>query len=269
MIDSFNLYRLAVFVIIFGLMWGWERRAGYSKPKHRISQRWANNLLVSIINTFSLKLLGPLSAISVSLWAETHNIGLLNKWALPTLAAMVITWVVLDFAIYTQHYLAHRWTWFWRIHRMHHADPFFDVSTAIRFHPVEILVSAFIKMAFILLLGAPIMAIVLFEMILSGMAMFNHGNVSITPSLESRLRFFIVTPDMHRIHHSQRAAEHHSNFGFNLTLWDRLFGTYTQRQYDQNFRIGLPEFTDTKINSSLLGMLTIPLRSDRPKNQSK
>ncbi len=257
--------RLTVFILILTAMLVWEKSSAFISTQPRFTKRWFNNVGISVLNSIALSLLGPLSALAVAHWAISHKVGLFNFLDVPAYLSMILSIIFLDLAIYTQHLAAHRFNWFWRIHRMHHADPFFDVTTAIRFHPLEILLSAFIKMTIIVFIGAPVIAVLTFEIILSAMALFNHGNISLPKKIEPAVRWFFVTPDMHRIHHSQLKSEHHSNFGFNLSIWDRIFKTYTKQFRDDNFSIGLSEFHDKKENSTMVGMLTMPFKAT-PKN---
>ncbi len=188
--------------------------------------RWPSNLAVVALNTILLRLLIPTAAVSLALIAEETGWGLLNQLALPGWLAILLSVMVLDLAIYLQHVMFHAVPALWRLHRMHHADLEFDVTTGARFHPIEILLSMAIKLTVVVALGPPAVAVLIFEVLLNGTAMFNHGNVRIPIKLDSVLRWFVVTPDMHRVHHSIIPQETNSNFGFNLPWWDRLFGTY-------------------------------------------
>jgi sterol desaturase/sphingolipid hydroxylase (fatty acid hydroxylase superfamily) len=210
--------------------------------------RWFGNLSVQVVNGILPRLLFPLLPVGLaSLWAE-RGWGLLNAMALPAPAAVLAGILVLDMAIYGQHWLFHRVDPLWRIHRMHHTDLDLDLTTALRFHPVEIVLSLLIKMAVVAVLGPPAVAVLLFEVLLNGMAMFNHGNIRIPRRLDGLLRTIVVTPDMHLVHHSVHRRELNHNYGFNLSWWDRLFGTYQAEPEAgrENMVIGLEGFLDAR-----------------------
>ncbi|TFH87445.1 sterol desaturase family protein [Billgrantia azerbaijanica] len=189
-------------------------------------QRWPSNLAIVVLDTLAVRLFFPLAAVGAALIAAEQGWGLFNLVSVPIWLAVVISVVMLDVAIYFQHRLFHAVPWLWRLHRMHHADLEFDVTTGLRFHPLEILISMGIKLAVVTLLGAPALAVLIFEVLLNATSMFNHGNVRLPARLDRWLRLAVVTPDMHRVHHSIVRQETDSNFGFNLPWWDRLFGTY-------------------------------------------
>ncbi|MDX8395345.1 MAG: sterol desaturase family protein [Mariprofundaceae bacterium] len=194
--------------------------------KQNKTSRWTTNFLIVLLNSLLLRLFIPTGAIGAAIWAESNHIGLLNLISLPDAAVIFIAVILLDLAIYVQHLVVHAVPILWRLHMVHHADQDIDVSTALRFHPLEIVLSMIIKIGVVLLLGAPAEAVLIFEIILNGMAMFNHANVYMPKSMDKILRILFVTPDMHRVHHSIIKQETNSNFGFNLSIWDRLFGTY-------------------------------------------
>lgn len=223
-------------------------------------KRWLANLGIVLINGALVRLVAPAAAVGVALMAEARGIGLLQWVAWPGLLKLVIAVIALDLAIYLQHVMFHAVPLLWRLHRMHHADLDFDVTTGTRFHPVEILLSLGIKAAVILVLGAPAAAVLLFEILLNLTAMFNHSNIRIPVSADSWLRLLVVTPDMHRVHHSTDPAETHRNFGFNLPWWDRLFGTYCAqpRLGHEAMQIGTPAFRDESRCATLKGMLSMP-----------
>ncbi len=189
-------------------------------------RRWPGNLGIVALNSVVLRLLFPAAAVGMALLAEERGWGLLHAVQLPYAVAVIASVVALDLAIYLQHVLFHAVPALWRLHRMHHTDLDFDVTTGARFHPIEILLSMLIKLAAIAALGAPAAAVVIFEVLLNVTAMFNHGNLRLPLALDHYLRWFVVTPDMHRVHHSVEPAEANSNFGFSLPWWDRLLGTY-------------------------------------------
>lgn len=252
--------RLGFFLGILVIMAGWElvapRRAlSTSKPA-----RWANNLGIVLLNSVILRVLFPAGAVGVALLCVRQGWGLLNQADLPDGLAVVLSVVALDFAIYLQHVMFHAVPVLWRLHRMHHADLDFDVTTGARFHPIEIILSMLIKFAVIVVLGAPALAVIVFEVLLNATAMFNHSNVRMPPALDRFIRRFIVTPDMHRVHHSTEDHEANSNFGFNFPLWDRLFGTYQDQPASghENMAIGIRDFRDPKQVDRLAGMLALP-----------
>lgn len=223
--------RLGVFVVVFAVMALLER----TMPKRPLvapkARRWTTNLAIVLIDSAIVRAMAalslPLAAIAAAVHAESRGWGLLNIVSLPGWLEVLIALIALDFAIWLQHLMAHRITILWRLHRMHHADRDFDVTTAIRFHPIEIALSMLYKIAWIFLLGASPLSVLLFEVILNGCALFNHANVALPVGLDRVLRLVVVTPDMHRVHHSVLDREHNSNFGFNLSIWDRMLGTYT------------------------------------------
>ena len=192
--------------------------------------------------------------------AQERGWGLFNNFALPYWLAVGVGVIVLDLIIYLQHVMFHAVPALWRLHMMHHADLDFDLTTGLRFHPIEIILSMLIKFAAIIVLGPPVVAVILFEVILNGMAMFNHGNVGLPEGLDRALRRLVVTPDMHRVHHSVEDDEANSNFGFNLPWWDRLFGTYRDqpRAGHATMTIGIHKYRDTKQVAWLPGMLALP-----------
>jgi len=196
------------------------------RPLHFGRKRWVANLGIAAMDVLIVWLLLPGGAIAAALWAELHDFGLFNQldWfnSVEVLAAVVL----LDLVIYGQHVLFHAVPILWRLHMVHHADRDIDVTTGLRFHPIEILLSMLIKIAAAALLGAPVLAVIIFEIVLNGMAMFNHANVHLPARLDQLLRLLVITPDVHRVHHSIIRTETNSNFGFNLSVWDRLFGTY-------------------------------------------
>ncbi|WP_018294993.1 sterol desaturase family protein [Mariprofundus ferrooxydans] len=217
--------RASVFFAVFAMMVVAEGLA----PRRRLRfgyRRWPANLLIVLINSLLVRLLPVAGAGAVAQWAELHHFGLFHLMAWPPAIALVCAVVLLDLAIYAQHRLFHAVPVLWRLHQVHHADRDIDVTTGLRFHPFEILLSMLIKMAVVALLGASVPAVLLFEVILNGMAMFNHANFRLPVRADAVVRRLFVTPDMHRVHHSVIRRETNSNYGFNLSLWDRLFATY-------------------------------------------
>src|SRR6476620_12527454 len=229
--QSDGLIRLAVFAGVFLLMAAIERVL----PKRRLSvskaRRWLTNLGIAGVDTLVLRVMAalavPVAAVAAAFFAKDHQLGLLNQVDWPYWLRLLIALLVLDLAIWAQHLASHKVPLFWRLHQVHHADRDIDVTTAVRFHPVEIALSMLWKIAVVVPLGAPPLAVFLFEVILNACAMFDHANIALPARLDGALRVAIVTPDMHRVHHSVRFREHDSNYGFNLSIWDRLFRTYT------------------------------------------
>ncbi|OOZ38466.1 fatty acid hydroxylase [Solemya pervernicosa gill symbiont] len=226
------------------------------------SVRWINNLGIVFFNSFLVRVLFPAAAVGVAAFAAENGWGLLNYYQIPFMLAVVLSVVAMDFIIYLQHVLVHAVPMLWRLHRMHHADLDYDVTTGARFHPIEIILSMLIKFATIVVLGPPVVAVIIFEVVLNAMAMFNHGNVGLPAGLDRLLRWLVVTPDMHRVHHSVEDDEANSNFGFNLSWWDRLFGTYRDqpRAGHQGMTIGIHKYRTPKEVSWFPGMLLLPFK---------
>jgi sterol desaturase/sphingolipid hydroxylase (fatty acid hydroxylase superfamily) len=254
------LIRLGAFFGVFALMAAWEVLAPRRALTVSRTVRWANNLGLVALNTVLLRLVFPTAAVGTALLAEAQGWGLLNRLELPPSVVVPLAVVALDFAIYLQHVMFHAVPALWRLHRVHHADLDFDLTTGARFHPIEIGLSMLIKLAVVVLLGAPALAVLLFEVLLNATAMFNHANVRLPEALDRILRWFVVTPDMHRVHHSVEDDETNSNFGFNLPWWDRLLGTYRAqpRGGHQGMTIGIRTYRDPKLCAWLPGMLVLP-----------
>jgi len=221
-----DLLRLGIFVATLFAMALWERSAPRRVPDFPRVGRWRSNLGLGLSNALLVRVLPGLSAVAVAGWCEREGFGLLQRLGAPAAVAIPLAVAVLDLGIWAQHVVFHRVPLLWRLHRVHHTDPDFDPTTATRFHPVEIAISMGVKMAIVAALGAAPGAVVAFEVLLSTTALFNHGNVRLPLALDRRLRLWLVTPDMHRVHHSVVREETDSNYGFNLPWWDRLFGTY-------------------------------------------
>ena len=248
LIQDDAVIRLSVFLAVFAIFAIWELIAPRRKQYYSKSLRWLNNLSITTINVLITRFLIPVTVIYVALFSQSSNLGLLNLVELPEIVAIIIAVLLLDLSIYIQHYIFHKVDFLWRLHRMHHADLEFDVSTAIRFHPVEIILSLVIKMAVVVAIGAPAVAVLLFEIVLNASSMFNHANIRIPRSIDRFLRLFIVTPDMHRVHHSIIRKETNSNFGFNLPWWDYIFRTYRDQPKDGHLEmtIGIESFRDQR-----------------------
>jgi sterol desaturase/sphingolipid hydroxylase (fatty acid hydroxylase superfamily) len=225
MLELEPVIRLSVFAVVLVAMALLER--GFPRRPQRLSwRRWPSNLGLVALSSGLLRLLAPAGAVGVALWAESRGLGLFPALGLPFWVAAPLAVVLLDLLIYAQHRVFHAVPLLWRLHRVHHADPELDASSGLRFHPVEILLSLGIKAAAVVALGAPPEAVLAFEVLLNATSMFNHANVAIPGWLDRPLRWVLVTPDMHRIHHSEIREETDSDFGFCLSWWDRLFGTY-------------------------------------------
>ncbi len=252
--------RLSFFLGVLLVMALWEWRA----PRRALTVskvgRWTSNLGIVVLNSLLLRLIFPATAVGLALFAQTHGWGVFNHLQAPYALAVLASVVAMDLAIYFQHVMFHAVPALWRLHRMHHADLDFDVTTGARFHPIEIILSMLIKFALIVVLGAPAVAVVIFEVLLNATAMFNHSNVRLPPALDRLLRLLVVTPDMHRVHHSVEDDEANSNFGFNLSWWDRLLGTYRDqpRAGHTAMTIGIREFRAERQVDRLPGMLALP-----------
>lgn len=263
------MLRLGVFLGVFAVMATWELVA--PRRPHALSRRarWPGNIGIIVLDTLIVRLLLPAAAVGAAIAAATHGWGVFNLIAWPVWIEIVLTVVLLDLAIYFQHRIFHAVPVLWRLHRMHHADLDLDVTSGARFHPFEILLSVLIKMGVVVALGAPTAAVVIFEIILNATAMFNHSNVAISPKLDAILRWLIVTPDVHRVHHSIIPAETNSNFGFNLPWWDRLFGTWRAQPAAGHLgmTIGLETFRDpgqVRLDRMLIQPFVTPKATSAP-----
>ena len=225
-VESEGWVRLAAFLGAFAAVAGWELARPVRRQAVPRARRWPHNLGLLLVDVALVRFAAPGAAIAVAIAGEARGWGLLNAVALPAWAGVIVGVVLLDLAIYFQHVMFHAVPTLWRLHRVHHSDVDFDLTTGVRFHPVEILVSTAIKSAAVAAIGASPLAVVLFEVLLNTTSLFNHANASLPGRLERALRLLLVTPDMHRIHHSVEYDESSSNFAFSLSLWDRLFGTY-------------------------------------------
>ncbi|BBJ22133.1 sterol desaturase family protein [Candidatus Nitrotoga sp. AM1P] len=252
--------RLVCFLCMFCSMTLWEFAAPRRRPTVSKLLRWANNLALVVLNSVLVRALFPAAAVGVAAFATQQGWGLLNYFAIPLWMAVLVSVVLLDFVIYLQHVMFHAVPLLWRLHRVHHADLDIDVTTGIRFHPIEIMLSMLIKATVILVLGPPVVAVVLFEILLNATSLFNHGNVRMPPALDRLLRLLLVTPDMHRVHHSIEEDETNSNFAFNLSMWDRLFGTYRDqpRARHEDMAIGISTFREASHCVWLPSILMLP-----------
>ena len=240
------LIRLGAFAGILAVMALWEWLSPRRHQEIGRARRWPSNMGIVALNTVVVRLVFPAAAIGTALLAETREWGLFRALEAPTWLAIAASVILLDVAIYLQHVLFHAVPVFWRLHRMHHADLEFDVTTGLRFHPIEILLSMGIKIGVVAALGTPAVAVLIFEVLLNATSMFNHGNVRLPARIDHVLRWIVVTPEMHRVHHSVVPRETNSNFGFNLPWWDRLFGTYRAQPAagHEGMTIGIAQFRD-------------------------
>lgn len=251
--------RLVSFVVVFATMATLEFVVSARKLRVPKGRRWPRNLGLTMINTAILRVVFPAGATAAALWASAHHFGLFQHLALPPPLGIVLAVVLLDLAIYAQHVAFHAVPLLFRFHRVHHADVDFDVTLGTRFHPVEMVLSMLVKLAAVAVLGAPAAAVVLFEVILSVTSLFSHANVRVQGGIDRVLRWILVTPAMHVIHHSAAANETNSNFGFNLPWWDRLFGTY-RAELEGSLRVGLPDYQEVE-EQSLGWMLALPFHA--------
>lgn len=254
--------RLGVFLGVLLLMAIWEVLAPRRPLTVGKPLRWASNLSLVVLNALLARLLIPITAVGAAVLAESRGGGLLHLVNWPHWLEIVLAILALDLAIYLQHVMFHAVPAFWRLHMVHHADLDFDVTTGLRFHSFEIILSALVKLAAVLVIGPSALAVVIFEVVLNGTSMFNHGNVRLPLRLDCYLRWIVVTPDMHRVHHSVISRETNSNFGFNLPWWDFLFGTYRSQPTagHEKMTIGVSAVRDEREADRLGRMLLIPFR---------
>jgi len=256
--------RMTFFFGILCLVAFWEILA----PRRRLTQskaiRWYSNIGIVFINSTLIRLIFPFVATDFATIVAEKQWGLFHQINLPYWLVAITTFLILDFAIYFQHFIFHQWPLFWRLHRMHHTDLDYDVTTGSRFHPIEILLSMLIKLSIVLVLGIPPEVVLIFEIALNLTAMFNHGNIYLPVFLDKYLRVLVVTPDMHRVHHSTIVSETNSNYGFNLPWWDRIFGTYNNQPQKGHLDmdIGLNIFRNPK-QLHLVKMLIQPFVTDK------
>lgn len=251
--------RLGFFFGVFALIAIWEVLAPRRSLTTSKTMRWLSNLGIAFLNPVGVRLVTPIMPVTLALLAQKSGWGLLNNFALPYWLPVVIGVAVLDLVIYLQHVVFHTVPALWRLHMMHHADLDFDMTTGLRFHPIEMLLSMGIKLSVVVVIGPPALAVLIFEILLNTTSMFNHGNIRLPSTIDRRLRLLVVTPDMHRVHHSVTIRETNSNFGFNLPWWDRLLGTYRDQPAagHEGMTIGLAQFRDPK-RLTFLWMLALP-----------
>jgi sterol desaturase/sphingolipid hydroxylase (fatty acid hydroxylase superfamily) len=256
--------RLGFFLGVFAVIGFWELLAPRRVLTVSKALRWTSNLGLVVLDTLLLRLIFPLAGVGLAAFCAKNGWGILNHFQVPFWVAVPLAVIALDFVIWLQHVMVHAVPLLWRLHRVHHADLDYDVTTAARFHPLEIVLSMLIKLATIVVLGPPVVAVVIFEVLLNATAMFNHGNIGLPTRLDRILRWVVVTPDMHRVHHSIEDDEANSNFGFNLPWWDLLFGTYRDqpRAGLTGMTIGIRDHGDPREVSRLDGMLLLPFRGE-------
>ena len=269
-IDEFILgnepfIRLGFFFGILALIGLWEVVAPRRALTASKAVRWGSNLGIVALNTVVLRLAFPVAAVGAAFLAAERGWGLFNALAWPAWLEIVVCILALDALIYGQHVVFHKIPALWRIHRMHHVDLDFDVSTGLRFHPIEILISMGVKWVAIIVLGAPAPAVLIFEILLNAFPMFNHANAGLPAPVDRALRWLVVTPDMHRVHHSVIREETNSNYGFNLSWWDRLFGTYREQpaQGHTGMAIGQSDWRRPEDCVLIWGMLRVPFHEPR------
>jgi sterol desaturase/sphingolipid hydroxylase (fatty acid hydroxylase superfamily) len=240
--------RFGAFIAVFTAMALWEAAAPRRRRLYPRVRRWPSNLAVVALNTALVRVLLPTTAVGLALVAQQRGWGLLNNLPIPSEVAIVASVVLLDLALYLQHVMFHAVPALWRVHRMHHADLDFDVTTDARFHPIEIVLSMLTKFGVVVALGTSALSVLVFEVLLNATSMFNHGNVYLPEKLDRCLRWLVVTPDMHRVHHSIVMVETNSNFGFNLAWWDRLLGTYRDQPAagHEGMTIGIAQFREPR-----------------------
>jgi sterol desaturase/sphingolipid hydroxylase (fatty acid hydroxylase superfamily) len=255
-------FRLSAFFGIFAILAVWEVLAPRRALTIAKTARWSSNLGLVILNSLLLRLLLPAAAVGMAALASANGWGLLNHFKVPLWLAVPLAVVALDFVIWLQHVIVHAVPALWRIHRVHHADLDYDLTTGLRFHPIEIVLSMLVKLAAIHVLGPPVVAVAILEVLLNATSMFNHANIRLPAALDRALRWIVVTPDMHRVHHSIEGDETNSNFGFNLPWWDRLFGTYRDqpRAGHEAMTIGIHGHRDPHEVDRLPGLLQLPFR---------
>jgi sterol desaturase/sphingolipid hydroxylase (fatty acid hydroxylase superfamily) len=255
-------WRLGFFftVLMIMMVCEWQKPARQSPIKS--TQRWRTNFGLVFVSSVIARLTVPIGITAVALYNQQHAIGLFNQFTLHNGIVIVLSLLLLDVIIYWQHRLLHNVPVLWRLHRVHHADAHVDTSTGLRFHPIEIVLSIVVKLIAVTLFGIPAIAVLIFEIALNGLALFNHANIRLPNAFEKPLRLVLMTQILHRIHHSQVVSETNSNYGFSVIWWDKLFGSYKANAElcDENINIGLKEFTNPDINARLKALLLLPFK---------
>lgn len=255
-------WRLGFFLSILVIMMLIEWRMPARKAPIKSSKRWFANFGLVFASSVIARLAVPVGLTAVALYNQQHGIGLFNIIDLPSIVVLILSLILLDIIIYWQHRLFHRVPILWRLHKVHHADAHVDASTGLRFHPIEIVLSILVKLAAVSLLGVPAIAVLIFEIALNGLAIFNHANIRLPPAIEKPTRLILMTQILHRIHHSQRVSETNSNYGFSVIWWDWIFVSYKSeaKKPDNELDIGLKEYPSPKQNASLWGLLVMPFK---------
>jgi sterol desaturase/sphingolipid hydroxylase (fatty acid hydroxylase superfamily) len=260
LIEHEPLVRSVCFFSILIIMMLWEVLSPKRPRKYTRILRWSQNIGLVFVNSFIVRLILPMATIGVAHYAQQNNIGLFNWFEFHPIFVFILTILLFDMAIYWQHRMFHIVPWLWALHKVHHVDQDIDVTTGSRFHTIEILLSLLIKFSLVFILGPPVIAIMIFEIILNATAMFNHANVALSNKLDRVLRVLLVTPDMHRVHHSTILDESNRNFGFNLSCWDRIFNSYQAQPVKGHLgmNIGVKDYTDPRTTQYLPAMLWLP-----------
>lgn len=256
-------WRLGFFISILVIMMLIEWRKPARKSSIKSGTRWFANFGLVFASSLIARLAVPIGLTAVALYTQENGIGLFNLIELPSIVVIVLSLILLDILIYWQHRLFHRVPILWRLHRVHHADAHIDTSTGLRFHPLEIVLSILIKLIAVIVLGVPAIAVLIFEIALNGLALFNHANIRLPPAIEKPARLILMTQILHRIHHSQVVSETNSNYGFSVIWWDKLFGSYKSvaKKTDDQLDIGLIEYPTAKQNASLWRLLMMPFQN--------
>jgi len=264
-IENESTSRMLFFLTVFCIMASLE----YVIPKTPLFlskiQRWANNFTLLFLDIVIIRVIFSTAVISMAVYTQENSIGLFYIFDIAFYLHCVVSIVLLDCVIYWQHRFFHTISFFWLFHKVHHSDMNYDVTTGFRFHPIELIFSMLIKISFIFILGVPVIAAIIFEILLNSLALFNHSNIKLPKRVDVILRYLIVTPDMHRIHHSVRSDELNSNFGFNISLWDRIFNSYKDKPKDtyEKMTIGLIDLQDKNKTVSLWSILKLPFIKDK------
>lgn len=271
MLDNEMWWRLGSFVSILTIMMLFEWLKPARQSSIKMTKRWTANFGLVVVSSIIVRLIVPVGLTMVALYNQEHNLGLFNQSIItlssllivPNWMFVVVSLLILDITIYWQHRLFHTVPMLWRLHRVHHSDTHVDSSTGLRFHPIEIILSILVKVIIVSLFGIPAIAVLIFEIALNGLALFNHANIRLPHAIEKPLRLILMTQILHRIHHSKVVNETNSNYGFSVIWWDKLFGSYKDKalKNDSDLDIGLTQYSDAKQNASLLGLLMMPFRS--------
>ncbi len=254
--------RLTLFLSVFAIMAIAEYCFPARLAKIQRSIRWRTNFLMMISGALLAKIVVPIGLVGIAFWVNEQQLGLMNITNATTIFSVITCLLLLDILIYWQHRLFHTMPILWRLHKVHHADSHVDTTSGLRFHPVEILLSLLVKAFAIITLGVPVIAVIIFEVLLNAFAIFNHANIRLPKAVDTFLSYIIITQRLHRIHHSQRVNETNSNYGFSVSWWDRIFGSFLSEanQPDENLTLGLKAYPATENNSRLLTLLKIPFK---------